>query len=97
MNIQKYIINQNDLESLMRYELLYKWHEWQKLTDDKHNTFADYLLNDTPYQPDHELIQSFCRTSAEKENPVTAGIYKELRPADVAKYQLKWYTKYNGE
>jgi hypothetical protein len=91
--MEKYILNQNELASLIRYEILYKWHEWQKIVDEEREDFASYLLADTPYQPDHEFIQSFCETEEEKADPVAAGVYNDIRPADVANYQLKFYIK----
>ena len=96
--MQKYLLNQNELESLLRYQILYKWKEWQKINLEEDKSFAQYLFSQTPYKPNHEFIQSFCETKEERENPVAAGIYKEIRPADVAKYQMNTlYTIYQNE
>lgn len=49
--------------------------------------FGFYLLKETPYQPDSDFIQSLCETKEEHENPIEAGIYNDILPADVARYQ----------
>lgn len=86
--MDKYLINKNNLLSFLRYEILYKW----KSSIDKNsnnNDFAYYLLNETPYQPKSDFIQSLCKTKEEHEDPIGTGIYKDILPADVARYQLK--------
>ena len=89
--MEKYLITKNELLAFLRYEILYKW----KQSSDEN--FGDYLLKDTVYQPDHEFIQSFCRTKEEKEDPIAAGIYKDILPADVARYQASnLYKPFNG-
>ena len=84
----KYLISNNELLGFLRYELLYKWKNWQAraITQD---TFGDYLLNNTNFQPNHEFIQSLCRTEEERKDPIKAGIYNDILPADIARYQLK--------
>jgi len=85
--MDKYLINKNDLLAFLRYEILYKWKEAAKLNSENEN-FGSYLLKETPYQPDSDFIQSFCKTKEEHENPIHTGIYEEIRPADVARYQI---------
>ena len=46
-------------------------------------------MNETPYQPNSDFIQLLCRTQEEHENPVSTNVYKDILPADVAKYQLE--------
>lgn len=91
---EKYLISKNEMLSFLRYEILYKWRQSAKIKPEN-KTFENYLLNDTPYQPNHPFIQSFCSTKEEKEDPINTDIYKHIRPADVARYQLKeQYTPY---
>lgn len=91
--MDKYIISKNDLLIFLRYEILYKWKQSTSPED-----FGLYLLNDTPYQPDHEFIQSLCKNNEERKNPVKTGIYNSVLPADLARYQAdRLYTPYKGK
>ena len=85
--MDKYLINKNELLAFLRYELLYKWKEAAKINP-MNEDFGFYLINETPYQPDSDFIQSLCKTDNEHENPIEAGIYDDILPADVARYQL---------
>ena len=85
MKSNKYLINENELLTFLRYEILYKW----KSSVKKDNSFSYYLINKTPYQPDSEFIQSLCKTDEEHADPISTGIYEDILPADIAKYQLK--------
>lgn len=84
--MDKYLISKNDLLAFLRYEILYKWKEAAKLNPENKD-FGFYLLKETPYQPDSDFIQSLCETKEEHENPIEAGIYNDILPADVARYQ----------
>lgn len=84
--MDKYLINKNDLLIFLRYEILYKWKTAAKLNPENED-FGFYLLKETPYQPDSDFIQSLCETKEEHENPIEAGIYNDILPADVARYQ----------
>ena len=53
----------------------------------KNENFGFYLLKETPYQPDSDFIQSLCETKEEHENPIKTGVYEDILPADVARYQ----------
>lgn len=86
--MDKYLINKDDLLAFLRYEILYKWREAAKINPDKNESFGDYLLHSTPYQPSHEFIQSFCLNDKEREDPIKAGIYNDILPSDVARYQV---------
>lgn len=86
MELNKYLINKNDLLAFLRYEILYKWKEAAKLNPENED-FGFYLLKETPYQPDSDFIQSLCETKEEHENPIETGIYNDILPADVARYQ----------
>ena len=87
--MKKYILNQNELQTLVRYEILYKWKEWQNRTEEKSKYFGTYLLKDTPYQPEHEFIQNFCKTNEERTDPIKYNIYEDILPADLARYQTE--------
>ncbi len=88
--MDKYIISKNDLLIFLRYEILYKWKQSTNPED-----FKLYLLNNTPYQPDHEFIQDLCKNDKERENPIKAGVYNDILPADLARYQADHlYTPY---
>lgn len=92
--MEKYLISKNNLLSFLRYEILYKWKEAVKMDLDNKN-FGYYLLHETPYQPDSDFIQSLCETDEEREDPVAAGVYEDILPADVARYQADTlYTPY---
>lgn len=96
--MEKYLITKNELLGFLRYEILYKWEQWQKETDSEDKNFSEYLIKNTPYQPYHELIQSFCITKEEKEDPILNCIYKQILPADVARYQAATlYQPYVGD
>ncbi len=91
----KYLISKNEMLSFLRYEILYKWRQSAKIKPEN-ETFENYLLNETPYQPNHPFIQGLCLTKEEKADPIKTNIYKHILPADVARYQLKeQYTPYN--
>lgn len=85
--MDKYLINKSELIAFLRYELLYKWHNAEKLNPEKNNTFAKYLIHSTPYQPNHEFIQSLCQTEEEHNDPIGTGVYEDILPANVARYQ----------
>lgn len=89
--MDKYLINKNELLSFLRYEILYKWKEARKMQPDKNNTFAEYLINSSIYQPDHEFIQSLCITEEERKDPIETGVYNEILPADLARYQAETF------
>ncbi len=85
--MEKYLINKNELLSFLRYEILYKW----KCYAEEHPlnpSFEYYLIHNTPYQPNHDFIQSLCETKEEHEDPIGTGVYEDILPADVARYQL---------
>ena len=84
---RRYLINKNELLAFLRYELLYKWKESAKINPEN-ESFGTYLLNETPYQPDSNFIQSLCKTKEEKADPIKTGIYEDILPTDVARYQL---------
>ena len=84
--MDKYLINKNDLLTFLRYEILYKWKTAAKLNPENED-FGFYLLKETSYQPDSDFIQSLCETKEEHENPIEAGIYNDILPADIARYQ----------
>lgn len=86
MKSDKYLINKNDLLAFLRYEILYKWRAAAKIDPDN-NKFSHYLQNETPYQPDSEFIQSLCETDKEHADPIGTGVYEDILPADVARYQ----------
>ena len=86
MKSDKYLISKDDLLAFLRYEILYKWKEAAKLNPENED-FGFYLLKETPYQPDSDFIQSLCETKEEHENPIETGIYNDILPADVARYQ----------
>ena len=88
MIIKKYILNQNELQTLVRYEILYKWRSWQNKTEEENKSFGNYLLKDTIYIPQHEFIQKFCKTEEEKKDPIKANIYEDILPADLARFQV---------
>lgn len=83
MKFNQYLINENELLAFLRYEILYKW----KSSIKKEDSFSYYLINETPYQPDSEFIQSLCNTDEEHADPIGTGIYENILPADVARYQ----------
>lgn len=83
----KYLIDKNELLAFLRYEILYKWKESTKYNLDE--SFGSYLLKNTPYQPDSDFIQSLCKTEEEHKDPIKTGIYDDILPADVAKYQAE--------
>ncbi len=87
MKSNKYLISENELLAFLRYEILYKWKTATNIETDN-DEFAHYLMNETPYQPDSEFIQSLCETEEEKNNPIESGIYEDILPSDVARYQL---------
>lgn len=92
--MEKYLISKNELNAFLRYELLYKWKEAAKIRPENED-FGFYLLNETPYQPNSDFIQSLCETDEERANPIEAGVYGEILPADVARYQAATlYTPY---
>lgn len=84
--MDKYIINYNELLSFLRYQILYKWKAAIEKSP-KNKDFGNYLLNETPYQPNHQFIQSICLDDEERKDPVAAGIYNQILPGDVARYQ----------
>ena len=86
--MDKYLINKNELLSFLRYEILYKW-KCVAEHDSDASKFSHYLINETPYQPDSDFIQSLCETDEEHEDPIGTGIYEDILPGDVARYQLK--------
>ena len=86
MESNKYLISKDDLLAFLRYEILYKWRAAAKLNPENED-FGFYLLKETPYQPDSDFIQSLCETKEEHENPIETGIYNDILPADVARYQ----------
>lgn len=90
--MKQYLVTQNELDAFLRYELLYKWRSYSDRIGGA--TFAEYLLNETCYHPDSEFIQSMCETDAEHEDPVETGVYDDLLPADVARYQASHYKTY---
>ena len=97
MVLHKYLINENELLSFLKYEILYKW-EYAKKQNEDNNDFANFLINSTPYNPNSNFIQSLCQTKAEHEDPIGTGVYKDILPADVASYQLRTlYQPYNKE
>ena len=85
--MDKYLISKNDLLAFLRYEILYKWKEAAKLNPENED-FGFYLLKETPYQSDSDFIQSLCETKEEHENPIKTGVYEDILPADVARYQV---------
>lgn len=85
--MKKYLINENELLAFLRYEILYKWKEEATRLNYENKSFGSYLLKETPYQPDSDFIQSLCKTKEEHEDPIKTGIYEEILPADVARYQ----------
>lgn len=88
MKPNKYLINENELLTFLRYEILYKWK--CSINQNPDNTeFGHYLINETPYQPNSKFIQSFCETKEERKDPIKTGVYEDILPADVARYQLK--------
>ena len=84
--MDKYLISKNDLLAFLRYEILYKWKEAAKLNPENED-FGSYLLKETSYQPNSDFIQSLCKTKEEHEDPIKTGIYKDILPADIARYQ----------
>ena len=86
MEPNKYLISKDDLLAFLRYEILYKWREAAKIDPDN-DEFSHYLQNETPYQPDSEFIQSLCETDEEHADPIDTGVYEDILPADVARYQ----------
>lgn len=82
-----YLISKNTLLEFLRYEILYKWKESEKIYPEN-KSFAKYLLNNTQFIPEHEFIQSLCTTEEEHKDPVKMGIYEDILPADIARYQL---------
>ena len=85
--MDKYLINKNDLLTFLRYQILYKWKEAAKI-DPNNNKFSYYLKNNTIYRPNSEFIQSLCTTDEERADPIGMGIYEDILPADVARYQM---------
>ena len=83
--MRHYLISENELNAFLRYETLYKWKSFAQR--EGKTSFADYLLRDTPYQPDSDFIQSLCETDEERANPVETGVYEDILPADLARYQ----------
>ena len=89
MIMEKYLINKNELLSFLRYEILFKWKAWQEKTKEENRSFKNYLLKNTPYQPEHDFIQNFCKTKKEKQDPINTGVYDDILPSDIARYQLE--------
>lgn len=95
---KQYLVKQTDLNALVRYEILFKWKQWQEEMASNNKSFGDYLLEDTPYQPNHEFIQSLCKTKEEKADPINYKIYEDILPSDLARYQVsKFYTPFMGD
>ena len=86
MESNKYLISKDDLLAFLRYEILYKWRTAAKINPENED-FGLYLLKETPYQPDSEFIQSLCETDEEHADPIDTGVYEDILPADVARYQ----------
>ena len=92
--MEQYLMDKNEMLSFLRYEILYKWRESAKRKPEN-TEFKNYLLNETPFKPNHPFIQSLCETKEEKENPIGHEIYDHIRPADIAIYQLEtFYTPF---
>lgn len=51
------------------------------------DSFVKYLIKEFP--PQHDFIQSFCFTKAEKKDPIKNGIYLDITIEDIAKYILE--------
>ena len=82
--MNNYLINENELSSFLKYKILYKWK-----TSSYPNSFGEYLYKETSYTPDSDFIQNFCNNENEKQNPYTTGVYEDILPADIARYEVK--------
>ena len=97
MEENRYLITESKLLSMLRAQTLYKYYRAARDHPDEpeYQDFGSWLLKDTEYQPDHELVQIMCETEEEHADPVGCEVYEDIRPADVAQYELsKNFTPY---